>query len=88
MKNNKCIFLIAGIFMIAVGIIMISFSVPFSWNMWYSSSVNINQDSLTILHFLVSWALTIDFIALIIALIGILLLHRFFVLSDRVNKLK
>ena len=39
-------------------------------------------------EYMIMWAMAYDFIALIIALIGILLIHRFFVLSDRVSQQK
>lgn len=88
-KYSRYILLVIGVFLVLAGVIIISQS-----SSWSGNSFPFGIDGLepanrqTVSTYMILWALSFDFIALIIALIGILLIHRFFVLSDRVSQLK
>lgn len=88
-KYRRFIWLLVGIVLVLTGVVIISLS-----STWSVNSFPFGMDGLepanrqTVATYMIMGALSYDFIALIIALIGILLIHRFFVLSDRVNQLK
>ena len=88
-KYSRYICLLIGIFLILTGLVVISQS-----STWSGNSFPFGMDGLelanrqTVATYMIMWALAYDFIALVIAMIGILLIHRFFVLSDRVCQLK